>query len=69
MNLCTVCRYFEGEVTDIKTEKGGKTLLSGHHSRYDKSSVPRFKDVKYEFHDYELSQLRLAPNAFEVLGM
>ncbi|XP_075244459.1 uncharacterized protein LOC142338555 [Convolutriloba macropyga] len=59
-------RYFEGEVTDIAVEDG-VSYYSGQHSRYDKSAVPKFRGVQFQFNRYQLHQLRLAPNAFDVL--
>ena len=60
-------RYFEGVITSIEV-KGHEKLYSGHHARFDKGSVPTFKGVSYEFKDYKIDQLRLAPTAFDVLS-
>ena len=59
-------RYFEGIITSIKD--GSQKLYSGHHVRFQRDTMPKFRGVSYEFLGYKIDQIRLAPSAFDVLA-
>lgn len=63
-------RYHEGVVTNVKSVQGGTVLVSGRHTKGEEDGKwVTYRAYSYEFHDIQLSEIRLAPTALEAMSI